>query len=276
LAGHRFYLDFGGKGANQAVAAARLGAHVSLVARLGNDTFGQQSQLHYQAEGLDLQHVHLDGERATGVAAIVVDDEAQNCILVVPGANLGLSPQDVRQAQETIGASASVLCQLEVPLEATLEACRIARMAHVRTILNPSPAVPLPDELLHLTDLCVLNETEIELLTGRPMASGSDEETALRLLQQRGPRAVALTLGPRGCLLLNGDELTHVQARAVQAVDPTGAGDAFTGSLAVYWAEGLSLAAAAARASAVAALTVTRPGAQAAFPTRAELQALLA
>jgi len=168
-----------------------------------------------------------------------------------------------------------VLGQLEVPLETTLTAFREARSAKVRTILNPAPALALPAELLQLTDLCVPNEIEIESLTGRRADNLDDAAAAAEILRRRGARSVVVTLGERGCLLLHDDEIVVIPAMAVTAVDPTGAGDAFIGSLAVFWAEGLSLPEAARRANAVAALTVTRRGAQAAFPSRAEAESFL-
>lgn len=276
LAGSAFQMGHGGKGANQAVMAARLGAAVSMVGRVGADAFGREAVTHLQAEGLDTRHVLVSTETATGVAGIVVDDEAQNCILVVPGANALLSAQDVRQAAPAIAGTAALLCQLEVPLEATHEALRVAREAGVRTILNPAPAQVLSRELLERADLCVPNETELEILTGKPSASLEDIVAAARELQQRGARTVLVTLGARGALLLDGAEPVHVPAFAVDAVDPTAAGDAFIGSLAVFWSAGMALADTVRRANAVAALTATRPGAQSALPNSAEVDAFLA
>jgi ribokinase len=270
LAGRAFQLAFGGKGANQAVTAARLGARVSLVARLGHDLFGTQMRQHLEAEGIDSTHVSTDGEQPSGVASITVDDAGRNCILVVAGANGTLTPQDVRAASGAIAAARILLCQLEVPLETTREALAVARAAGVTTLLNPAPAVPVPDEVLGLADLCVPNETEAERLTGlaEPLA-------AARALQARGARAVLVTLGEQGVLVVERDaEL--VPAVRVEAVDTTGAGDAFIGGLAVFLAEGLPLREAVSRACAVAALSVTRLGAQAALPSRAQLDAFLA
>ena len=273
LTGQAVQLGFGCNGANQAVIAARLGAAVSLVARVGDDTFGHDSLRHYQRQSLDTTHIRADGQRSTGVAAILVDDQAQNCILVIPGANAALSPQDVTDAAATIGAADLLLCQLEVPLETTLAAFRVAKAAGVRTILNPAPAASLPPELLPLTDLCIPNETEIELLTGQAADGFASAEAAARTLLRRGAGAVLVTLGERGAVLVQEESETRIPGLPVDAIDTTGAGDAFIGSLAVFWAEGSSLAEAAVRASAVAALTVTRPGTQSAFPSRAEAEA---
>jgi ribokinase len=276
LAGHAFRLDFGGKGANQAVMAARLGAPVALVSRVGRDVFGEQIRANYQREGIDTRHLSVDETRPTGVASIAVDDEARNCILVVPGANLGLSPTDVRDAADALHAAAVLLCQLEVPQESVLEAFRLARAAGARTVLNPAPAAPLADELLRLTDVCVPNEPELEALTGQPAGTLGQVEAAGRALLRRGPGAVVVTLGGRGALVLEGAAAEHVPAVPVQAVDPTGAGDAFIGALGVSLASGLALRTAVRRASAVAALSVTRLGAQASFPSRAETEQFLA
>jgi ribokinase len=272
LAGHAFHLGMGGKGANQAVAAARLGAQVSLIARVGNDAFGQEALRRYIAEGLDTTYVRADEQRPTGTAAIIVDDQAENCIIVVGGANAGLSPADVRSAAAAIQNADVLLCQLETPLAATLEAFRLARAAGVRTVLTPAPATELPDELLRLCDICVPNKTEMELLTGLSVESLGAAEAAAWKLRQRGVGIVVVTMGAAGALLLDDDGATHIPAVRVEAVDPTGAGDSFTAALAVALAEGLSLREAARKASVVAALTVTRIGTQAAFPTRAEVE----
>jgi ribokinase len=276
LAGHDFRLDFGGKGANQAVMAARLGARVAMVSRVGRDVFGEQTLANYRREDIDTAHVSLDDARPTGVASIVVDDAARNCILVVPGANLGLSPEHVRQAAAAIRAATVLLCQLEVPLESVLEAFRLARAAGVRTVLNPAPAAALPDELLRLADVCVPNEPELEALTGQPAVTLEQAEDAVRSLARRGPGALVVTLGERGALVLERDAAEHVPAVPVQAVDPTGAGDAFIGALGVSLAAGLPLWDAVRRANAVAALSVTRLGAQASFPSLAEVEQFLA
>jgi ribokinase len=273
LTGTGFQLGFGGKGANQAVMAARLGAHVSLVSKIGRDAFGEQTAENYRAQGIDTRHVLTDEQRPTGLAAILVDDQARNCILIVPGANLGLTPEDVRTAATSIREADVLLCQLEVPVETTLEALRLAKAAGVRTVLNPAPAVPLPEEAFRLADLCVPNETELELLSGCAVADPAEAEVAARVLLGRGAGRVIVTLGERGALIADAGSAEHVLAVPVAAVDSTGAGDAFIGSLAVFLAEGRPLPEAVRRANAVAALSVTRPGTQTSFPLRAEVEA---
>jgi ribokinase len=276
LKGHSFHLGYGGKGANQAVMAARLGAHVTMVARVGQDVFGEGMRRNFEAQGIDITYITEDAQHSSGVAPIFVDDNAQNVIVIVPGANDMLSPSDVQAARPAIQSASAVVCQLETPLETTLAAFRVAKASGVRTILNPAPAAPLPDELLALTDLCAPNETETELLTGQPVNTLAEVERAARALLQRGPQAVIVTLGERGVLYVSGDEVLHVPALHVQAVDPTGAGDAFIGSLAVFLGEGLSMRQAIGQANAAAALSVTRIGTQVSFPTRDEVEQFLA
>ena len=275
LFGHEFHMGYGGKGANQAVMAAKLGAHVSLVTKLGRDVFGDGTLKNYQEQGIDTTHVLFDDTRFSGVAPIFVDDHAQNFIVIVPGANLGLSRADVQDAREIILASEILICQLEIPVETTLEAFRIAKSNNVRTILNPAPAAPLPDELLQLTDICAPNETETELLTGLPVNTLAEAEAAARKLMARGPKTVILTLGERGALVVDEHMVESVPAIPVNAIDPTGAGDAFVGSLAVFLGEGLAFADAIRRANAVAALSVTRVGTQVSFPLRQEADEFL-
>jgi ribokinase len=275
IGGSGFHLGFGGKGANQAVMAARLGAGVSMVSKVGRDVFGEGALRNFIENRVDVTHVTTDADRPSGVASIVVDDSARNCIIVVPGANQALTPGDVREAASAIHQAQVLLCQLEVPMKATFEAFRLAKAAGVRTILNPAPAVALPDELLALADLCVPNETELELLTESEAASIEQAETAARRLLQRGPSTVIVTMGERGVLVVERQRVEHIAARPVNAVDPTGAGDAFIGSLAVFMAEGQSLSAATRRANGVAALSVTRLGTQTSFPSREEVEAFL-
>jgi len=273
LAGTAWQLGCGGKGANQAVMAARLGAHMAMVARIGRDAFGETTLQNFQAQGIDSSHVTVADGHCTGAASIIVDDEARNTILVVPGANFALTPEDIRRAAAAIQSAAILLCQLEVPVETTLEAFRTAKAAGVQTILNPAPATPLPDELLRLTDWCVPNETEIEQLTGRPATSLHHAEEAAQVLLHRGPGAVIVTLGERGALLVHPGAVEQIPAVPVRAVDTSGAGDAFIGGLAVFLAERIPLVEAIRRANRVAALSVTRLGTQTSFPTRAEVDA---
>jgi ribokinase len=273
LAGIDFQVGFGGKGANQAVTAARLGAEVVFVSCVGADAFGQQLLDHYRSEGIDPTWIRVVPNTPTGTAGILVDAQAANCIVVVPGANASLEVRDIEQAAEAIRSSAVLLAQLETPLEASLLAFRLARSAGVRTIFNPAPARDLPEPLWSLIDVLAPNETEAELLTGRRVESLEQAEQAARQLLARGPGAVVLTRGDQGGLLVDASGCRTWAALPVTAVDPTAAGDAFLGALAVHLAEGLPLDQAVQRAAEVAALSVTRAGAQASLPTRAEVAA---
>jgi len=271
LTGHALHQGMGGKGANQAVAAARLGADVTFVACVGHDSFGVDAIRQYQSEGIHTDFVRQDRSRPTGTAAIVVDDHAENYIIVVPGANAGLTSDDVRRADAAIRQADAALCQLETPLEATLEAFRIARAAGKLTVLTPAPVMELPDELLRLCDVCVLNRTEIEVLVGLAVKGHDDAHAAAKALMSRGVKSVALTMGGSGAFIANNTLAMHIPVIEVNAIDTTGAGDAFTAALAVSLAEGLPFQEAARRASLVAAITVTRLGTQSAFPRRAEI-----
>ena len=267
---HALHQGFGGKGANQAVAAAKLGAQVMMIARVGNDGFGAQTLDNLRGHGVDTTFVGVDPEQPTGLASIYVSDAGENCIAVAAAANARLMPSDVQAAADAIRRAEGLICQLETPVETAIESFRIARQAKVRTVLNPAPARPLPDELLALTDLCVPNETELELLTGRSITDAAALESAARTLRDRGPSTVVVTLGAAGALVLTGT-VTRVPAVRVDAVDPTGAGDVFTAALAVFLAEGADLLQAVRHANVAAALSVTRLGAQSAAPTRAEV-----
>jgi ribokinase len=269
--GTAFYRGFGGKGANQAVAAARLGATVSFVGRVGADEFGRAIRDQLVREGVDVAHLLDDPDRPTGTAAILVDDAGENAIVGVPGANLGLTPEDVRAAAPLLESSAVVLAPCETMIETVTEAFRIAHAAGCTCVFNPAPARELPAELLSALDVIVPNESELRALTGRPTDTLDDVTAAAEVLRARGSGVVIVTLGPRGALAVGADGRTHVPGVPVLAVDTSGAGDAFCGALVTCLAEGMPMVEAARRANVVAARSVTRPGAQASFPRREEL-----
>lgn len=270
LVGDSFHLGYGGKGANQAVMAAKLGAQVTMVTKLGRDVFGDGTLQNYRAQGIDDRYILFDDALFSGVAPIFVDPAARNFIVIIPGANLGLSPDDVQNAREAITQAQILICQLEIPTETTLEAFRVGKQANLLTILNPAPAAQLPDELLQLADIVAPNETEAELLTNIPVQTLDDAKRAAKKLLERGPRTVILTLGERGALVLDHSGMWHAPAIQVDAVDSTGAGDAFIGALAVFLGEGLGLEQAVPRANTVAAQSVTKIGTQVSFPNRNE------
>ena len=271
LTGHALHQGMGGKGANQAVAAARLGAEVTFIACVGNDAFGKAAINAYQAEGIQASFIRQAEDQPTGTAAILVDDDAENCIIVVAGANAELSAKDVQAASSMIEQSHVVLCQLETPADAAVKAFRIARDANVLTILTPAPAEHVTDQLLALCDVCVPNKAEIAALTGQTVDTEADALRAAERLRERGVKRVALTMGGDGVLILDDSGSTHIPAIKVDAVDTTGAGDAFTAALAVSLADGMTLTESARRASTVAAISVTRIGTQTSFPTLKEV-----
>lgn len=272
--GSSFTQGFGGKGSNQAVMAARLGARVSVVVKLGRDDFGEAVLRNYQEQGIDTTFVGT-AEDASGVALITVDEASgQNVITIVPGANSSLSPEDVRGAAAAVRGATVLVAQLETPVPATLEAFRLAKRGGVRTLLNPAPAADLPEELLTLTDILIPNELEAAALIGRAVRSPEDALGAAEGLLGRGPRVVVITLGGRGAVLAQtGKAPFHITTESVKAVDTTGAGDAFVGSLAYFTAcvPELPLADAVAKACRVASLSVQREGTQTSYPYRAEL-----
>ncbi|MFO0844060.1 MAG: ribokinase [Gemmataceae bacterium] len=275
LAGRAFDVGHGGKGANQAVMAARLGAEVALLGAVGDDAFGAQALENLRHQGVDTSQVRVR-PGPTGAAVILVDDGAENAIVVVAGANGTLSAGDVRAARDVIAKADVVVAQLETPVGATREAFTLARAAGVKTALNPAPVVPGVADLLPLCDLCVPNETELAALTALPVYPSGNIGPVLDALLALGPAAVLVTLGSRGSQYQDRNGSRRVEALTVTAVDPTAAGDAYIGSLAVDLAGGLPIAEAMRRAGAAAALTVTRPGAQRSFPSKEELEAFLA
>jgi ribokinase len=276
LHGTRFHMGFGGKGANQAVMAAKLGGDVAMVTKLGQDIFGENTLKNFQTWGIDTRHVLFTDQAFSGVAPIAVDPDGHNAIIIVTGANDLLTPEEIEAARPVIGAAQIVVCQLEIPVETTLAALRIARQAGVTAIFNPAPARPsLPEELYRLSDIFCPNETETELLTGMPVSNQQEAEVAAHVLLRRGAGTVILTLGERGSLLVTAQETTHVPATPVKALDSTGAGDAYVGSLAYFLAAGKSLTEAIRRANHIAAISVQFSGTQTSFPAAANLPAEL-
>lgn len=271
--GNDFYTVPGGKGANQAVVASRLGAKVSMVGHVGNDVFAKALLENLAAAGVAHTFVTRDAEAATGVALIVVDGAGQNSIVVTSGANMHLSPAHVKTAEAAIAAADVLLLQLESPLDAVAKAAQMAHTHGVTVILNPAPARRLPATLLSLVDVLIPNESEAALLTGLPV--GNRVEAAARALWKLGVGTVILTLGERGALLTQSGETKLFPAFEVTPVDTTAAGDAFVGGFAVALAEGKPLAEAVRWGNAVGALATTKLGAQPSLPTRQALEALL-
>ncbi|HSJ49839.1 MAG TPA: ribokinase [Actinomycetota bacterium] len=255
----------GGKGANQAVAAARLGQPVAMVGRVGDDDAGATLVRALEADGVEASTVAVTSGVPTGTALIVVDVGGENTIVVSPGANARVTADDVRASAERLEAAAVVLLQLEIPMETVEEA---ARLAGGTLVLNPAPAAALDAELLRRVDVLVPNRSELAALTGRPVAS----DVAAAASSLRGPAAVVVTLGSEGAVVASGDRSVVVPAPPVEVVDTTAAGDAFCGGLADAIVRGADVVEAARWAVRVAAAAVARPGAQSSLPTRAEVR----
>ncbi len=275
--GKNFATFPGGKGANQAVAAARLGARVSMIGRVGQDAFGDELLASAESNGIDTTHIGRDEAEATGVAMICVDAQGQNNIAVASGANFTLTAGDVRRAWAELGDVDLLVMPLETPLETIATAVALASESGVKVILNPAPARDLPQEILAGVDVLVPNEPEAAQLTGMPVETRQETREAAKRLLALGVGHVVLTLGSRGTLVLTGEDETfsEVAARQVEVVDTTAAGDAFVAGLAVALGEGRSLVEAAQFANAVGALAVTKQGAQPGMPSRHEVDAML-
>lgn len=269
--GGAFVMAAGGKGANQAVAAARLGGDVTFIARVGADLFGEQAVQGFEADGIRTDYIVRDPDAPSGVALIGVDETTgENSIIVAPGANARLSIEDIEAAAGAIREADVLVCQLEVPLDAVHHSLKIASTAGVRTILNPAPAQPLPRDLLSMISILTPNETEAAQLAG---VSGGQPALAAKTLLRAGIETVIVTLGPEGALVVDSHCEIQVPAPAVErAADTTAAGDCFTGALAVALGEGMPVPNAAEFACRAAAISVTRAGAQPSLPYRGELE----
>jgi ribokinase len=270
--GKRFDLGFGGKGANQAVAACRCGASVGMVAKVGNDLFGPATLKNFESQGIDASHVLIAEGISSGVAPIFVDSSGQNRIVVIKGANELLSPQDVDAAAPLLNRADTILLQFEVPLATVYHTIRYARARGIRCIVNPAPALPLDFQAVASADYFVPNESEAEAITGIPVHNLEEARRCAGYLLEQGLAKVVITLGERGSLLATKEEMELIPAFRVDPIDSTGAGDAFIGSFAVFLAEGLTDKEALTRASLYAALSTTQVGTQKSFPSREEFE----
>ena len=267
--GYHFAQSFGGKGANQAVAAARAGGDVTFLSMLGADANGLLIEQHLATQRLSRPVLLRDAEAPTGVAMILVDHNGENQIVVVPGSNGRLTPAAVQQHCELMVGVRVLLVQMEIPLETVREALSLAKAHGLTTILNPAPAAPLPSDLLQLVDVLTPNETEAHALSG-----SSDPAEAARILTGRGVGTVVVTCGAAGALMIGGHEATRIPGYVVESIDSTGAGDAFNGVLACAMAEGASITSAIERANAAGALATTGRGAQESLPTKDDIERL--
>ncbi|HEY1943014.1 MAG TPA: ribokinase [Roseiarcus sp.] len=268
-----FEMGHGGKGANQAVAAAKLGAEVTMVTAVGDDMFADNTIKNLADLGIETTFVRRVAGRSSGVAPIMVEPDGENSIFIVKGANADLSPADVERAGEALKRCDLILLQLEVPLETVYAAIEFGRRHGVRTVLNPAPATPALDaEKVRHVSYFIPNETELAILAGMPVGSEAEVEAAARSLVDKGIDAVIVTLGARGALLVTASGAKRIASARVEPVDTTGAGDAFVGAFARYHAAGLDLEAALAKAVRYAADSVTRRGTQKAYATEAEFE----
>jgi ribokinase len=275
ILGGEFVTVAGGKGANQAVGAARAGGTVTFIARVGQDMFGEQAVAGFVKDGINVDHVFRDKASPSGVALIFVAKDGENSIAVASGANGRLSPADVKKATRAFSGASVLVMQLETPLDTVQAAAGLARKAGVRVILNPAPARPLPDKLLRCVSILTPNETEAELLTGIKVDNDAAAAKAADELRTRGVQTVILTLGARGAFVATAEGKQLVPGFKVKPVDTTAAGDIFNGALAVALAEGKPLAEAVRFANAAGALSVTKMGAQPSAPKRKDIERFL-
>ncbi len=275
ILGGKFHTAAGGKGANQAVAAARAGGNVTFVARVGDDMFGQQAIKGFKKDNINVENVLTDDSEPSGVALIFVDDNGENSIAVASGANAQLSVKDVENARNVILDADILLMQLETPLDTIRAAAKIAHENGCQIILNPAPAQILDDKLLSMLDILTPNETEAELLTGIKVTDIESAKNAGKALLDKGLKTVIITLGSQGALLVTANETELIEGFKVDAVDTTAAGDTFNGILAVGLAEKKNLKEAIRFANAAGALSVTKLGAQPSAPSHQEIELLL-
>jgi ribokinase len=270
--GRSFHLGFGGKGANQAVAAQLSGAQVEMIGRVGDDLFGPAALKALQSYRVGTEQVHTTKSVSTGVAPIFVESSGQNRILVVKGANEQVSPADIDGAAEALRRVQCFILQLEIPVETVAYALQFARSAGIRTILNPAPAQPLNEEVLRHADYLIPNESEAATLTGLPVSSIEQAQAASAQLQRMGAQSVIVTLGANGALLTSNGGSKHVPGFPVEAYDTTGAGDAFIGSFAYFLTSGADPETAIRKANLYAALSTLKIGTQQSFVSREEFE----
>lgn len=270
ILGGEFFMNPGGKGANQAVAAVRLGGRVTFICKTGNDIFGQQAVQLFKDEGIDTAYLVSDPVNPSGVALITVDQHAENCIVVASGANATLIPDDLLKAKDVIEQSSIILLQLEIPIPTVGFVAAASKNGGV-VILNPAPACALSDELLACISIITPNENEAEMLSGIKVIDIATAKLAAKAIKEKGVKDVIITLGSNGALVFHDDIFTHVAGIKTDAVDTTAAGDVFNGALAVALAERKTLVEAAEFAGRAAAISVTRLGAQSSAPYRGEV-----
>jgi ribokinase len=273
--GKKFEMFPGGKGANQAVCAARLGCRTTFIGKMGNDDFREKLSSILIEAGVDIKNLLVDSNEHTGTALITVDDTGQNQIIVISGSNMKLSPKDIEQKSALFSAATVVLAQLEIPIETVVQVAELASKNHALFILNPAPAASLPERLFPLIDFITPNENELELLSGIKIVDDSSIKHASEKLMQKGVRNIIVTLGKRGAMLVNHSCAKLFPAKKVKVVDSTAAGDAFNGAFASSISDGHSIEESIEFANKVASISVTRMGAQSSMPFLNEIKDLL-
>jgi ribokinase len=268
--GGTFFMNAGGKGANQAVAAARLGGEITLVTKVGDDIFGKQAAEGFKKENIKTDYVFVDDSAPSGTALIIVDEEGENCIVVAPGANANLLPADIDKVKD-IGEAAILLVQLEIPMQTIGYLAKIAKAGRQKMIINPAPAQILEDELLNGLYLITPNETEAQALTGIKVEDEYTASEAAEIFLGKGVRNVLITMGSQGAYFQNNYLRLKIGAPSVKAIDTTAAGDVFSGALAVALVEGMSWEEAIRFSIQAASISVTRMGAQSSAPFRKEI-----
>jgi ribokinase len=272
LHGTEFRMGYGGKGANQAIMAAKLGSKVVMVSKVGDESFGAGTLENFKKNGVSTSFVYKSKEEFSGVAPIFVTPKGENSIVIVSGSNNKLTAMEIEKASDEIKQSSYLICQLEIEVELSLIALRLAKKLGVSTILNPAPArSSLPEEIYKLTDIFCPNESEAELLTGKKINSMTDIEEMAKQFVTAGAKSVIITLGENGCYVLSNGVGKHISANKVSVVDSTGAGDAFVGALAHFLDLGIDIFESSKRASAVATISVQGKGTQSSFPERDQL-----
>jgi ribokinase len=272
ILGGQFMMNPGGKGANQAVAAARLGGEVTFIAKVGNDIFGQSAIQGFQKDNINTKHIFIDEKTPSGVALIMVDDHGENCISVALGANATMDIADIDSVLPVLINADFLLIQLETPLDVVAYSVKKASTAKAKVVLNPAPAAQLPDEVFKYIHYITPNQSEAELLTGIPVTDENSARQAAKILQEKGIENIIITLGAKGAYVLANDIDEVIPSIKVKAVDTTAAGDNFNGALIVGLSEGMNLRDAVAFANQAAAISVTRLGAQASCPNREEIK----
>jgi len=277
ILGGTFFMNPGGKGANQAVAAARLGSKVTFISKIGNDIFGRQAVQLFEEEGINTSHIFSDPNNPSGVALITIDNHAENCIVVASGANASLHPKDIMKAKQVIEDATFVLLQLEIPIDTVEFIADMANLSNIRIILNPAPAPaqPLSDNLMKNLYIITPNRVEAEMLTGIKVKDIASAKLAAQAIQEKGVEIVIITLGEQGALILDKNVFIEIPAEKVIAVDTTAAGDVFNAALTVALSEGRYIVDAVKYANKAASIAVTRLGAQSSAPYKNEVNLLV-